>query len=85
MAVKDWLRPPRHLVVLFLGIALILMSTLAWLGWRLFRQDRALEQQRVQVRLEHATDLVAAEPNPLRGSIVSAPSPPSHRGGAGRK
>ena len=61
MAVSDWLRPPRHLVVLFLGIALILVSTLAWLGWRLFQQDRALEQQRVQVRLEHAADVVAAE------------------------
>jgi len=61
MAVSDWLRPPRHLVVLFLGIALILISALAWLGWRLFQQDRALEQQRVQVRLEHAADIVAAE------------------------
>jgi signal transduction histidine kinase len=61
MAVSDWLRPPRHLVVLFLGIALILMVTLAWLGWRLFQQDRALEKQRVQVRLEHAADVVAGE------------------------
>jgi signal transduction histidine kinase len=61
MAVSDWLRPPRHLIVLFLGIALILMSTLAWLGWRLFQQDRALERQRVQVRLEHAADIVTAE------------------------
>jgi signal transduction histidine kinase len=61
MAVSDWLRPPRYLVVLFLGIALILMATLAWLGWRLFQQDRALEQQRVQVRLEHAADVVAGE------------------------
>ncbi|UCG85078.1 MAG: hypothetical protein JSW71_14190 [Gemmatimonadota bacterium] len=61
MAVSHWLRPPRHLVVLFLGIALFLMFALAWLGWRLFRQDRALEQQRIQVRLEHAADVVAAE------------------------
>jgi len=61
MAVSDWLRPPRHLVVLFLGIALILMATLAWLGWQLFRQDRALEQQRVQVRLEHTADIIAGE------------------------
>jgi len=48
-------------VVLFLGIALVLMATLAWLGWRLFHQDQALERQRVQVRLEHAADVVAAE------------------------
>ena len=69
MAVSDWLRPPRHLVVLFLGIALTLMSALAWLGWRLFQQDRALEQQRVQVRLEHAADIVAAELTRKLGSI----------------
>jgi signal transduction histidine kinase len=69
MAVSDWLRPPRHLVVLFLGIALILVSTLAWLGWKLFQQDRALERQRVQVRLEHAADLVAAEMDRRLGSI----------------
>jgi len=69
MSVRDWLRPPRHLVVLFLGIALVLVSTLAWLGWRLFQQDRALEEQRVQVRLEHAADVVAAELNDRLGSI----------------
>jgi len=49
------------LVVLFLGIALVLMATLAWLGWKLFQQDRALERQRVEVRLERAADVVAAE------------------------
>jgi signal transduction histidine kinase len=48
-------------VILFLGITLVLMGTLGWLGWRLFRQDRALERQRVQVRLEHSADVVAAE------------------------
>jgi signal transduction histidine kinase len=69
MAVRDWLRPPRHLVVLFLGIALILVSTLAWLGWRLFQQDRALERQRVQARLEHAADVVAAEMDRRLSSI----------------
>jgi signal transduction histidine kinase len=69
LAVSDWLRPPRHLVVLFLGIALVLVCTLAWLGWRLFQQDRALEHQRVQVRLEHAADIVAAELTRRLGAI----------------
>ena len=59
MALRTWLRPPRHLVVLFLGITLVLMGTLGWLGVRLFGQDRALERQRVQDRLEHAADVVA--------------------------
>jgi len=30
-------------VVISLGVALILMAALAWLGWRLFQQDRVLE------------------------------------------
>jgi signal transduction histidine kinase len=61
MAISRWLEPPRHLVVSFLGIALTLVCALAWLGWRLFQQDRALEQQRVQIRLEHAADVVTTE------------------------
>jgi signal transduction histidine kinase len=61
MALSTWLRPPRNLVVLFLGITLVLMGTLGWLGVRLFRQDRALERQRVQDRLERAADVVATE------------------------
>ena len=61
MDLRTWFRPPRHLVVLFLGISLVLMGTLGWLGVRLFRQDRALERQRVQDRLERAADIVAGE------------------------
>jgi signal transduction histidine kinase len=61
MVVSDWLRPPRHLVVLFLGIALTLMAALAWLGWRLFQQDEVLEAERVRARLESAADAVSAE------------------------
>jgi len=69
MVVRDWLRPPWHLVIPFLGIALILLATLSWLGWRLFQQDRALERQRVQIRLEHAADVVTAEIGARFGAI----------------
>ncbi len=72
MPLSAWFRPPRHLVVLFFGIALILMVALAWLGWRLFQQDRALEQQRVQVRLEHAADIAAAALTRRLGDIEDA-------------
>ncbi|MGH9387022.1 MAG: ATP-binding protein [Vicinamibacterales bacterium] len=54
-------RPPRQLLVLFLGTTAVLLSTLGWLGWRSFEQDRAVEIQRVRERLESATDLVAAQ------------------------
>ena len=44
MALSTWFKPPRHLVVLFLGMSVVLMGTLGWLGVRLVRQDRALER-----------------------------------------
>src|SRR4030042_1406478 len=46
MGLALWLRPPRR--------------TLGWLGWQLLKQDRALEGQRVQERLELAADHMAA-------------------------
>lgn len=60
MAVRQWLRPPRHLLVLFVGITLVLAASLGWLGWRLLQQDRSLETQRVRERLEGAATAVAA-------------------------
>ncbi|MCH7876272.1 MAG: HAMP domain-containing histidine kinase [Gemmatimonadetes bacterium] len=60
MPINAWLRAPRHLVVLFLGITLVLIVALGWLGGRLLQQDRALERQRVQDRLELAADRAAA-------------------------
>jgi signal transduction histidine kinase len=40
-----------------LAVAVVVVG---WLGWRLLQQDRALEHDRVQARLEDAADLVAA-------------------------
>jgi signal transduction histidine kinase len=39
---------------------LVLGGALGWLGWRLLKQDRALEGQRLQERLELAADHMAA-------------------------
>jgi len=47
--------------VLFLAITLVLAGALAWLGWRLFQQDRILQTQRIQEHLERSADLVATE------------------------
>ncbi|MBI3982117.1 MAG: HAMP domain-containing histidine kinase [Gemmatimonadetes bacterium] len=60
MAVREWLRPPRHLLVLFVGLTLVLAAALGWLGWRLLQQDRALETQRLRDHLETAATAVAA-------------------------
>jgi hypothetical protein len=40
---------------------LVFGGALAWLGWQLLEQDRSLERQRVQERLEQAADYMAAE------------------------
>lgn len=55
-----WLRSPRYLLTLFLAIMLVLAATLGWLGWRFLEQDRSLETQRAQERLDNAADLLAA-------------------------
>ena len=39
---------------------LVFGGAMGWLGWRLLEQDRSLETQRVQERLELAADHVAA-------------------------
>jgi len=56
-----WLRPPRHLLVIFLGTTFAFLGAIGWLGWRSLQMDAAVESQRVRDRLESSTDLVAAE------------------------
>jgi len=52
------LRPPRNVLLLFMAVSAVSVSALAWLSWRLLEQDRALENQRIQERLEDAADLI---------------------------
>jgi signal transduction histidine kinase len=60
MGIALWLRPPRRTLAVFLSLMLILGGALGWLGWQLLKQDRALEGQRAQERLELAVDQMAA-------------------------
>ncbi len=53
-------RPLRNLVALVIGVMVVPLLALPWLGWRLLEQDRALEGQQVQQRVERAADLVVA-------------------------
>ncbi len=55
---RSILRPPSKVLVLFLAIAVVSVSALAWMSWRLLKQDRALENQRIQERLERSADLI---------------------------
>lgn len=60
MRLALWLRPPRRTLTVFLGLILVLGGALGWLGWQWLKQDRALEGQRRQERLELAADQMAA-------------------------
>ena len=60
MQVRDWLRPPRQLLVAFLAVALVSAAALGWLGWLLLEQDKALDVQRQRERIEQAADRAAA-------------------------
>ncbi len=53
-------RSARRLVALIVGVTVVPLATLLWLGWRLAEQDRVLEHQQVQQRVERAADLIVA-------------------------
>jgi signal transduction histidine kinase len=58
---RHWLRPPRHLLVLFLGTTLGFLAGLVWLGWNAIRQGEELAEQRARQHLEESTDAIAVE------------------------
>ena len=60
MGLALWLQPPRRTLAVFLCLMLVLGGALGWLGWQFLKQDRALEGQRLQERLELAADHMAA-------------------------
>src|SRR5688572_8194007 len=60
MALRDWFRPPRHIPVIFLGVAAVPAGSVGWLGWLLLQQDKAVETQRRQEHLEQAADRAVA-------------------------
>jgi signal transduction histidine kinase len=55
-----WFQPPRRVLTGFLLVVVACVGALAWLGYRLLDQDRALEAQRVRDQLEIAADLTSA-------------------------
>ncbi len=63
MSLREWLRSFRHPLALFVTATLVPIIVLGWLGWRLLREDQALETRRVQARLESAAEGIAAALN----------------------
>jgi two-component system phosphate regulon sensor histidine kinase PhoR len=60
MSVRAWFQPGYRLLLMFFAITSILVSALAWMGWRLVDQERLLAGQRIEDRCEHAADLAAS-------------------------
>ena len=67
MAFRQWFRPPRHVLTIFLTVAVASAGALGWLTWLLVEQDRALDVQRRQERLEQAADRASAL---MQGALV---------------
>ena len=64
---REWLKPPRKLLLILFLLTLVSVSALGWFGWRLLDQERIVESQRAQERLEQAADQVSAT---LRGALA---------------
>jgi signal transduction histidine kinase len=82
MSVRSWFQPGYRLLLMFFAITSVLVSALAWMGWKLVEQDRLLAGQRMEDRCDHAADLAAAALKDDLSRIedrlaqVSAASPP---------
>ena len=60
MHLRHWFRSSRRTLAVFLGTMWVLGGALTWLCWQLLEQDRQLESQRAQDRLEQAADRAVA-------------------------
>jgi signal transduction histidine kinase len=61
MILRDWFRPPRHLLALFVAATVVPALALGWLAWWSLGQDAALDRQRVQDTLETAFGKVVSD------------------------
>lgn len=77
MAIRDWLRPPRQVLVVFLGVALLSTGALGWLAWLVLEQDRELATQRLRLEIEQAAEsAVGAMQQSLASLIALVAQPP---------
>src|SRR2546430_17576216 len=62
-----WLKPPAGLLLILFSLTLVSVSALGWFGWKLLAQERLVEAQRAQERLEQDADRIVAN---LRGALA---------------
>lgn len=75
---KAWLRPPRHVLVVFLGVAVLSTGALGWLAWRVVRQEAELDTQRQRVALEQAADAVVGSMQQSLAGLITLTAQPPH-------
>ena len=63
----EWLKPPAALLLILFSLTLVSVSALGWFGWKLLAQERLVEAQRAQERLEQDADRIVAN---LRGALA---------------
>jgi signal transduction histidine kinase len=76
MAIRDWLKPPRRLIALFLLVTLVPSLALVASGWRLLEADRALAVNQFAERREQAADLAVSDLERLVSQAEQALSDP---------
>src|SRR6516225_3254860 len=64
---REWLKPPRTLLLFLFLLTLVSVSALSWFGWKFLDQQRMVEAQRLQQRVEQSADRIAAT---LRGTLA---------------
>ncbi|HEY4363731.1 MAG TPA: HAMP domain-containing sensor histidine kinase [Bryobacteraceae bacterium] len=57
---REWLEPPRTLLLILFLLTLVSVSAVGWFGVRMLEQEKAVEAQRSEERLEQEADRIAA-------------------------
>jgi signal transduction histidine kinase len=64
---REWLRPPRYILLALFAFTVVSLCALAWFGWNWINRERIIDAQRARERLEESADRVAAS---MRGVLA---------------
>src|SRR5258708_727287 len=64
---REWLKPPKSLLLILFLLTLVSVAALAWSGWKLLQQDRMVQAQQREELLDQEADRIVAN---LRGSLA---------------
>jgi signal transduction histidine kinase len=60
MQVRQWFRPPRLLLVLFVGTMLSFLAGLGYFGWQALERNRVLEEAGVRQNLNRSAEIITS-------------------------